>query len=121
MIKIATIASAGALVLLTACSPGQQAQVQTAISDAQSGIATAVSALNTACSAGSSAAAAANANPLVGGNATVQNLLGWLSGACVKGGATGAIVQAAVNDPNGIQNTVNWVTNLFNSLAAAVK
>ena len=117
MLKV-VIAPLALVGILTACSTAQE---QAVVSSVQGAVGTATAALNAACTAGSAATASVAANPVVSGDAKVANLLGWLGGACTKAGATDAVIQAAVNDPNGIMNTVNWVNNLFNGIKAAVK
>jgi hypothetical protein len=101
---------------LGGCNAGGVAAVDNAITTAQGIAGQALSALNTACASASSAAATANTNPLVSGSAQAQNILAYIGGSCSKAGATGSLLVNAINDPNGIQNTANWVMNLVSGL-----
>ena len=98
---------------LGACNSGADNAVNQAVSNVQSGVATATQLLNNVCASAPANATTVAGSPLA---SVASNLMGFLSGTCQKGVATSAIVNAAVSDPNGIQNTVNWAINLVTML-----
>ena len=109
------------LASLSACNSGAVNAVNSDIATAQGIAGQALSALNTACASANAATATASTNPLVSGSAQAQNIIGYIAGSCTKAGATGSLLVNAINDPNGIQNTANWVMNLVNGLQSVVK